>query len=112
MGGTLLYTGQARIQDFLKGGGVKTFTSTPPPPLDIARVTSSTFQGGRVIGPSHAHFASRFSVSGQVQGGWGGGDHPSPPPDPPLQGMVGLSIAPIMAETRSLAPIAGMVNKS
>ena len=23
---------QARIQDFLKGGGVNTFTSTPPPP--------------------------------------------------------------------------------
>ena len=93
MGGT-----QARIQDFLKGGGVKTFTSTPlpldivrvtssvlqkikkhphswtftstPPPLDIARVTSSTFQGGGVIGPGHAHFPwHRFSVSGQVQGG-------------------------------------------
>ena len=60
---------QARIRDFLKGGRVKTFTSTPPlghcprdviklenaptlghsqahTPLDIVRVTSSTFQGG------------------------------------------------------------------
>ena len=41
---------QGRIQDFLKGGGgpgadTGFFTSTPPP-LDIARVTSSTFQGG------------------------------------------------------------------
>ena len=62
---------QARIQDFLKGGGVKTFTSTPPPlghcprdvirppendkyphswaftstpPLDIVRVTSSALR--------------------------------------------------------------------
>ena len=26
----------------------------PPPPLDIARVTPSTFQGGGVIGPGHA----------------------------------------------------------
>ena len=84
MGGT-----QARIQDFLKeGGGVKTFTSAPPlghcprdvirplknsktppvphswtftstPPLDIARVTSTTLQGGGggVIGPGHAHVA-------------------------------------------------------
>ena len=70
-----------------RGGGVKAFTSTPPlghcprrhppskklkntptlghsqahPPLDIARVTSSTFQGGGggVIGPGHAHFAYR-----------------------------------------------------
>ena len=29
----------------------------PPPPLDIVRVTSSTFQGGGLIGPGHAHFA-------------------------------------------------------
>ena len=75
---------QARVQDFLKGGGEDihkhpppldivrvtssalrkiekhphswTFTSTPPP-LDSARVTSSTFQGSGVIGPGHAHFA-------------------------------------------------------
>ena len=33
----------AQIQDFLKGGAVKTFTSTPPP-LDIVRVTSSALQ--------------------------------------------------------------------
>ena len=35
---------QARIQDFLKGGGGEDIHKHPP--LDIARVTSSTFQGG------------------------------------------------------------------
>ena len=34
---------QTRIQDFLKGGGVKTFTNTHPP-LDIVRVTSSAMR--------------------------------------------------------------------
>ena len=67
---------QARIQDFLKGGGREEtlrdvihptencqtpplgHSQAPPPPLDIARVTSSTFQGGGGgIGPGHAHFA-------------------------------------------------------
>ena len=55
----------------------------PPPPSDIALVTSSTFQGGGgVTGPGHAHFAYRFSVSGQVQGGGSSLSHTHP--DPPL----------------------------
>ena len=70
MGGT-----QARIQDFLKGGGGGEDIHKHPP-LDIARVTSSTFQGG-VISPGHLH---RFSVSGQVQGGGGGVIIPVTPP--------------------------------
>ena len=89
-----------------RGGGVKTFTSTPPP-LDIVRVTSSalrkiekhphswTFtstplghcpcdvihiprEGGGWSVPV-THTLHRFSVSGQVPGG-GGGDHPCHPP--------------------------------
>ena len=50
---------QARIQDFLKGGGGGEDIHKHPP-LDIVRVTSSTFQGCVcvcVIGPGHAHFA-------------------------------------------------------
>ena len=59
MGGT-----QARIQDFLKRGGVKTFNSQahPPPPLghcpcDVAYVIHIPRGGGGVIGPGHEHFA-------------------------------------------------------
>ena len=65
---------------------------TPPlldihkhPPLDIARVTSSTFQGGGGWSVPVTHTLHRFSVSGQVQGG--GVITPvtlPPPPDPPL----------------------------
>ena len=116
---------QARIQDFLKGGGVKTFTSTHTPlghcprdvirpseklkstptlghsqahthPLDIARVTSSTFQGGggdRSLSAPITHTLHRFSGSGQVQGG--GGSLPSPthpPPDSPMSASTKVSI--------------------
>ena len=52
---------------------------TPPlldihkhPPLDIARVTSTTFQGGGGWSVPVTHTLHRFSVSGQVRGGGGG----------------------------------------
>ena len=51
---------------------------TPPPP-DIARVTSSTFQwmeGDRPLSVPVTHTLHRFSGSGQVQGG----DHSCHPP--------------------------------
>ena len=93
---------QARIRDFLKGGRVKTFTSTPPP-LDIARVTSSNWKTPPLLDihkHTHpwtlsvwrhphskgegwsvpvTHTLHRFSVLGQVQGG-GGCSSLSPPP--------------------------------
>ena len=106
---------QARIQDFLKEGWrhsqaplpppytlsawrhhplpSEKFKSTPTlghsqaPPLDIARVTSSTFRGW-VIGPCHAYSAYRFSGSGQLSSR-GGGDHSRPPP-PPLGSATGI----------------------
>ena len=60
-----------------------------PPPLDIARVTSSTFQGGGGWSVTVTHTLHRFSVSGQVRGG---GDHPCHPTplDPPLGSILGL----------------------
>ena len=102
-----------RIQDFLKGGGVKTFHKHHPPldivcvtssalrkiekhprswtfsstttPLDIACVTSSTFQGGGgVIGPGHEHFAIGFQYRDKFKGGGGVIIPVTPPPDPPL----------------------------
>ena len=104
---------QARVQDFLKGGGggedihkhpppldiVRvtssalrkiekhphswTFTSTPPP-LDSARVTSSTFQGG---GGGDRSRSRTLCIGFQYRDKFKGGDHPCHPPpplDPPL----------------------------
>ena len=91
------YTDQARIQDFLKGGGWRP-SQTPPPPLDIGHVTSSTLQNWKtpplldihkhpppleIVRVTSStlqwgwwsvpvtHTLHRFSVSGQVQGGGG-----------------------------------------
>ena len=69
---------QARIQDFLKGGGVKTFTSTSPP-LDIVCVTSSALQKNEC----HPHIVKKF-VEKKIGGREQGGSRPPPPGSAPV----------------------------
>ena len=52
------------------------------PPLDIARVTSSTFQGGGGDRSRLRTLCIGFQYRDKFKGG--GGDHPCPPLDPPL----------------------------
>ena len=85
---------------------------TPPlldihkhPPLDIACVTSSTFQGGGgVIGPGHEHFAIGFQYREKLKGGGGSSSLSSPPPlDPPLDKKT-------QTKNRSRAPVVKLIS--
>ena len=78
----IIYISQARIQDFLKGGGWKTFTSTPPWTLPVWRHQHSKGGGGWSVPVKHT--LHRFSGSGQARGGGGWSPLSPPPLDPTL----------------------------
>ena len=72
-----------------------TFTSTPPPPLDIARVTSSTYskggtkllKGGTKLlkgGTKLLKGGTKLLKGGTKSLGWATGGGSYDPPDPPL----------------------------
>ena len=117
---------QARVQDFLKGGGGWKHSQAPPPPpwtlsawrhppyeklkntptlghsqapppLDSARVTSSTFQGGG--GGGDRSRSRTLCIGVQYRDKFKGGGVIIPVTPPPrirhcyIQGMVGLSIS-------------------
>ena len=125
MGGT-----QTRIQDFLKGGWRHSIHKHPPPLGHCLRDVIRPLKNWKIppLLDIHKHHplghcpcdvihiprggdrsrSRTLCIGFQYRDKFkGGGDHPCPPPDPPLEHYTGYGWAVyIMAETRSLAPIA------